>query len=179
MPAINGFDLLKLLRASNIPQAQSVPVIAVTARSDMQREEFTVHGFAGCLHKPFTVSELLHELNMEDKGMEVMEVSETSACPGYKFSSLTAFSVDHPEAAKSILESFMAETRLNADVDEMAAVSHKMIPLFTLIGAAELVALLKLLETSHGVPFTGELKEHALAALVLIEDVITQATAFP
>lgn len=77
MPAINGFDLLKLLRASNIPQAQSVPVIAVTARSDMQREEFTVHGFAGCLHKPFTVSELLHELNMEDKGMEVMEVSET------------------------------------------------------------------------------------------------------
>ena len=189
MPAINGFDLLKLLRASNIPQAQSVPVIAVTARSDMQREEFTVHGFAGCLHKPFTVSELLHELNMEDKGMEVMEVSETSACPGYKFSSLTVFSVDDPEAAKSILESFVAETRLNAerlqkaveneDVDEMAAVSHKMIPLFTLIGAAELVALLKLLETSHGVPFTGELKEHALAALVLIEDVITQATAFP
>ena len=71
-----------------------------------QREEFTAHGFAGCLHKPFTVSELLHELNMEDKGMEVMEVSETSACPGYKFSSLTAFSVDDPEAAKSILESF-------------------------------------------------------------------------
>ena len=67
----------------------------------------------------------------------------------------------------------------NEDVDEMAAVSHKMIPLFTLIGATELVALLKLLETSHGVPFTGELKEHALAALVLIEDVITQATAFP
>ena len=189
MPAINGFDLLKLLRASNIPQAQSVPVIAVTARSDMQREEFTVHGFAGCLHKPFTVRELLHELNVEDKGGEVTEVSETSACPGYKFSSLTAFSVDDPEAAKSILESFVAETRLNAerlqkavendDVDEMAAVSHKMIPLFTLIGAAELVALLKLLETSHGVPFTGELKERALAALVLIEDVITQATAFP
>lgn len=189
MPAINGFDLLKLLRASNIPQAQSVPVIAVTARSDMQREEFTAHGFAGCLHKPFTVSELLHELNVEDKGKEVTEVSEASACPGYKFSSLTVFSVDDPEAAKSILESFVAETRLNAerlqkaveneDVDEMAAVSHKMIPLFTLIGATELVALLKLLETSHGVPFTGELKEHALAALVLIEDVITQATAFP
>ncbi len=189
MPAINGFDLLKLLRASNIPQAQSVPVIAVTARSDMQREEFTVHGFAGCLHKPFTVSELLHELDVEDKGVEVAEVSETSACPGYKFSSLTAFSVDDPEAAKSILESFVAETRLNAerlqkaveneDVDEMAAVSHKMIPLFTLIGAAELVALLKLLETSHGVPFTGELKERALAAFVLIEDVIAQATALP
>ena len=40
MPAINGFDLLKLLRASNLPQAQAIPVIAVTARSDMKPEEF-------------------------------------------------------------------------------------------------------------------------------------------
>lgn len=31
MPAINGFDLVKLLRASNIPQAKTIPVIAVTA----------------------------------------------------------------------------------------------------------------------------------------------------
>lgn len=52
MPAINGFDLLKLLRASNLPQAQAIPVIAVTARSDMKPEEFKEYGFAGCLHKP-------------------------------------------------------------------------------------------------------------------------------
>ena len=51
MPAINGFDLLRLLRASNIPQAQAIPVIAVTARSDMQREDFTAHGFSGCLQQ--------------------------------------------------------------------------------------------------------------------------------
>ena len=56
MPAINGFDLLKLLRASNLPQAQAIPVIAVTARSDMKPEEFKEYGFAGCLHKPFTVA---------------------------------------------------------------------------------------------------------------------------
>ena len=59
MPAMNGFDLLRLLRASNIPQAKTIPVIAVTARSDMKREEFLQHGFAGSLHKPFTVNELL------------------------------------------------------------------------------------------------------------------------
>ena len=57
MPAMNGFDLLRLLRASNIPQAKTIPVIAVTARSDMKREEFLQHGFAGSLHKPFTVNE--------------------------------------------------------------------------------------------------------------------------
>ena len=59
MPAINGFDLLKLLRASNIPQAKTIPIIAVTARSDMNEAEFLEHGFAGCLHKPFTVKELI------------------------------------------------------------------------------------------------------------------------
>ena len=62
MPAMNGFDLLRLLRASNIPQAKTIPVIAVTARSDMKREEFLQHGFAGSLHKPFTVNELLAEI---------------------------------------------------------------------------------------------------------------------
>ena len=49
MPAMNGFDLLNLLRASNIPQAKTIPVVAVTARSDMKREEFLQHGFAGSL----------------------------------------------------------------------------------------------------------------------------------
>lgn len=52
MPAINGFDLLKLLRASNIPQARAIPVIAVTARSEMGEQDFREYGFAGCLHKP-------------------------------------------------------------------------------------------------------------------------------
>ena len=55
MPAINGFDLVKLLRASNIPQARNIPVIAVTARSEMDEKALHEHGFAGCLHKPFTV----------------------------------------------------------------------------------------------------------------------------
>lgn len=59
MPAINGFDLLKLLRASNIPQAHEIPIIAVTARSEMDDQSLQAHGFAGCLHKPFTAKELL------------------------------------------------------------------------------------------------------------------------
>ena len=155
MPAINGFDLLKLLRASNLPQAQAIPVIAVTARSDMKPEEFKEYGFAGCLHKPFTVAELFRELNAE--GID-------------------------PEAAKSIMESFVTETRLNAerlqkaadaaDMDEVAAVSHKMIPLFTLIGATELVAELKILEGLRGTPFTAGQRQRALRSLALIEDII-------
>ena len=190
MPAINGFDLLKLLRASNLPQAQAIPVIAVTARSDMKPEEFKEYGFVGCLHKPFTVAELFRELNAEGIGQtsavrsevaaETVEASSPDA--PYDFSALTAFSGDDPEAAKSIMESFVTETRLNAerlqkaadaaDMDEVAAVSHKMIPLFTLIGATELVAELKILEGLRGTPFTAGQRQRALRSLALIEDII-------
>lgn len=191
MPAINGFDLLNLLRASNIPQAKTIPIIAVTARSDMQPEEFTAYGFAGCLHKPFTVAELLRVLNIEDIPQALSSQSKavlndtadlSSSSPSYNFSALTAFSGDDPEAAKSILESFVSETRLNAerlqkavdvkDMVEVAAVAHKMIPLFTLIGATELVEQLKILELSGGTPFTEEQEKRALHSLTLIEDVI-------
>jgi CheY-like chemotaxis protein/CheY-specific phosphatase CheX/anti-sigma regulatory factor (Ser/Thr protein kinase) len=191
MPAINGFDLLKLLRASNLPQAQAIPVIAVTARSDMKPEEFKEYGFAGCLHKPFTVAELFRELNAEGIGQTSAVQSEVAAAETveasspdapYDFSALTAFSGDDPEAAKSIMESFVTETRLNAerlqkaadaaDMDEVAAVSHKMIPLFTLIGATELVAELKILEGLRGTPFTAGQRQRALRSLALIEDII-------
>ena len=203
MPAMNGFELLQLLRASNIPQARFIPVIAVTARSDMKREEFTAHGFAGCLHKPFTVQELLQEVDpasttdintsTTDNNTSTMDTNQklpsSDTNPGYHFSALTAFSGDDPEAAKSILESFVSETRLNAErlqkaidarnMDEVAAVSHKMIPIFTLIGATELVNLLKLLEVSRGTPFTSEQEDRARGALVLIESVIGQLISSP
>lgn len=187
MPAISGFDLLRLLRASNIPQAKTIPVVAVTARSDMKREEFTSQGFAGCLHKPFTMQELLCELCGEHPIASVpangdKENEPSPASSGYNFSALTAFAEDDPEAAKAIITSFVSETRTNAErlrkateaqhMEEIAAVSHKMIPVFTLIGAVKLVGLLKELEVSRHLPFSDEVGLKAGIALSLIEDVI-------
>ena len=185
MPAMNGFDLLRLLRASNIPQAKTIPVIAVTARSDMKREEFLQHGFAGSLHKPFTVNELLAEIGVLQADIATVDAAPSSTL---NFSALTAFSGDDPDAAKSILETFVTETRLNVDrlrqaletedTDGIAAMGHKMLPLFTLLGANDLVTLLKELEASRGVPFDEKIKEKSLAALNLIEDILEQAFLF-
>ncbi|ADV43141.1 hybrid sensor histidine kinase/response regulator [Bacteroides helcogenes] len=170
MPAINGFDLLDLLRASNIPQARSIPVVAVTARSDMKREEFTEHGFAGCLHKPFSIRDLFREVGGD-----------------YDFAMLTAFAEDDSEAAEAIMESFVSETRLNADrlrkaieacdMSEIAAVSHKMLPVFTLLKAVELTALLRELEESRDLPFAEPVCRKAQAALSCIEDLLKMAAA--
>lgn len=180
MPAINGFDLLKLLRASNISQARNIPVIAVTARSDMQREIFIEAGFAGCLHKPFTVSELLRELS---GNVSLDKTPETVVATSYDFSALTAFSGNDTEAAVAILDSFLTESRLNMErlreglqtenVEILADVAHKMIPLFALIGASDLVKLLRHLEGTCGTDFTDEVSVLTQRILVSVEDVLS------
>ena len=142
MPAINGFDLVKLLRASNIPQARNIPVIAVTARSEMDEKALHEHGFAGCLHKPFTVKELLVTLNEGQMSADEAHITHdmqliADALPKdtlFNFSALTAFSEDDPEAACSIIRTFIEETGKNADrmqqaltdreVDGIAAMAH-------------------------------------------------------
>lgn len=192
MPAMNGFELLRLLRASNIPLARDIPVIAVTARSDMQREEFVAHGFAGCLHKPFTVRELWEELarvgvapSMPSPAEAAMADAPAVAKEGLDFSALTAFSGDDEAAARSIVESFVEETRQNllrlrealeqGNADTLAAVAHKMIPLFTLIGAGQTVTLLRRLEAAKGQPLDEALKAVAQEALDGVEEVLEAA----
>lgn len=184
MPAINGFDLVKLLRASNIPQAKTIPVIAVTARSEMDKAALTKHGFAGCLHKPFTVRELL--LTINEGQLAADEAHVTRDMPHeLDFSALTAFSGDDPEAARSILRSFIEETGKNAarmqqalndkDVDGIAAMAHKLLPLFTMIGASEAIAPLKELEVCRNGEFTEEVKENTVHVLEVIREVISSA----
>ncbi|SHE56927.1 Signal transduction histidine kinase [Bacteroides faecichinchillae] len=196
MPAINGFDLVKLLRASNISQARTIPIIAVTARSEMDEEALHEHGFAGCLHKPFTIKELLSvvyggqvvldkeklltdEVKTQSPPTPSCNSSETSSL---NFSSLTAFSEDDPEAAQNIIKSFIEETIKNAaqmqcsldnkQVDGIAAMAHKLLPLFTLIGAVEIVPKLSWLEGRRSEEFTQEIHITTKEVLNLIQKVI-------
>ena len=187
MPALNGFELVRLLRASNIPLARTIPIVAVTARSDMQREELAAHGFAGCLHKPFTVQELLDELARMGHPAPSPAAAPPPSAPspaGIDLSALTAFSADDPEASRSILSSFVEETRENVrslhraladgDTGRLSAVAHKMIPLFTLIGATRLVALLRQLEAAKGQQPDGRLRDTVTEVLAGVEQVVKQ-----
>ena len=188
MPAINGFDLLKLLRASNIAQAKNIPMVAVTARSDMSEESFREHGFAGRLHKPFTVQELLEVLKCTSREVPAF-VAPAEAVENrggrFDFDALLAFSADDAEAALSIIDSFITETRKNqallteagqtADADKVAALAHKMLPLFTLLQAAEAAALLAWLEQQRGTVYCEEINTKIAAALRATEEVVEQA----
>ena len=226
MPAINGFDLLKLLRASNIPQAKTIPIIAVTARSDMNEAEFLEHGFAGCLHKPFTVKELIQltidsgqltvdsgqltvesgQLRVDSGQLTVKEkplVWSTVAQPtvncqlstvnsltvnSLNFKALAAFSEYEPEATRSIISSFIEETEKNIgrmkkaledeDMAGIAGMSHKLLPLLTLIGAGNIVPLLSWLEARRDEDISDEVKQKTEAVLPLLWLVVEEARKY-
>ena len=167
MPAMDGFSLLTLLRSSNLPQARTIPVIAVTARSEMEEGEFERHGFAGYLNKPFTVNDL----------RKILQPNLTA---------LTAFSAGDEEASRQIIQSFIVETGkdlgamqqalANSNVDGIAAVAHKLIPLFTLINAKLVVPLLIRLDNKSNANFTAEIKEETERVIDLINRILTDTS---
>ena len=185
MPAMNGFELLHHLRSQDFAQAQSIPVIAITARGDMNENDFLQKGFAGMLQKPFNQSELKKVVknalthltvsdNIPDTSPAQKEAHETSTHTDlpYNFSPLTAFSEDDPEAAKEILRTFAQETQKNMeklqaaisnkDMEALCATAHKMLPTFLMIEAQKAIPLLKWLEQQRGTQtYTPEAEQAA------------------
>lgn len=59
MPETNGYEVLELLRSSDIGNSKTIPVIVATASGSCTEEELTAQGFAACLFKPFDMAELM------------------------------------------------------------------------------------------------------------------------
>ena len=186
MPAMNGFELLKHLRSLSLPQAQFIPVIAITARGDMDENDFRQKGFAGMLQKPFNQSDLKtvlkavmfgEEANPETARQEIPR-KELATEGTYNFSPLTAFSEDDPEAAREILRTFTQETRKNLekiqvalqaeDMETLCAVAHKMLPTFLMIEARQAIPSLQWLEQQRGTHTYSP--EAARAASLVVEE---------
>ena len=59
MPEVNGYDVLELLRTSEIGNSQTIPIVAATAAGYVEEEELKRKGFAAVLYKPYSIDELL------------------------------------------------------------------------------------------------------------------------
>ena len=59
MPEVNGYEVLELLRTSEIGNSQTIPVVAATAAGYVEEEELKAKGFAAILSKPYSIDELL------------------------------------------------------------------------------------------------------------------------
>ena len=159
MPSMNGFELLKKVRALNPPAHAQLPVVAITARNDMQEAFFREHGFATCLYKPFNQKDLAQAIRkaLGEACPEVKEapgkpeVAPSQTSPAIDLEPLTEFAGDDRNAAQEILNTFLQETLLHAkafkkayeqkDKAEICRIAHKLLPTFTLVGAPCIKAL--------------------------------------
>lgn len=159
MPSMNGFDVLKNIRSLNPHAHAQLPVVAITARNDMQEAFFRKHGFATCLYKPFNQKDLAQAIRkaLGDVQPEVKEepgkaeAEPSSASPVIDLAPLTEFAGDDRNAALEILNTFLQETLLHAEAfkkayeqkekAEICRIAHKLLPTFTLVGAPCIKAL--------------------------------------
>ncbi|WP_099465204.1 ATP-binding protein [Parabacteroides provencensis] len=149
MPGMDGFHLLDMIRTSGIQGTEKVPVIALSASVSKEHDHYLDAGFTAFLNKPFTATLLISLLN---KLLTINLEVKTEL----NFSSLTAFAGEDKEASASILHTFSEETNKSIVLlqeakskhnrEEVARLSHKLIPLFTMLGANTLVQQLRLLE---------------------------------
>lgn len=59
MPEMNGYEVLELLRSSEVGNSRSIPVVAATAAGYVTEDELKGKGFAALLPKPYSIDELL------------------------------------------------------------------------------------------------------------------------
>ena len=123
MPEINGFELLELLRTSNVGNSKTIPVVVTTASGSCSREELMERGFSGCLLKPFSISEL-------------MEVSDKCALKGNRnekpdFTSLLSYGNETVMLDKLITETekemqSVRDAEQRKDLQELDALTHHL-----------------------------------------------------
>jgi len=149
MPEINGFDLLELLRTSNVGNSKTIPVVVTTASGSCSKEELMERGFSGCLLKPFSISEL-------------MEVSDKCAMKGNRnekpdFTSLLSYGNEAIMLEKLVAETekemqAIREAGLKKDLQELDALTHHLRSSWEILRANQPLRELYKLLHSDGTP---------------------------
>ena len=183
MPSADGFGVLEAVRGVD----PGLKVVAVSARGDLGAADFAARGFAGCLRKPFTYSELMAAIRAACGSGEIVPQGgdpEIPSADGVDFTALTAYAGDDPEAARSILRSFAEQTAGNCaeleralgegDAATVKTLAHKMLPIFTMLGAAEVAETLRRGETCEG-PLPEALCGELRAAAGKIRAIVAEA----
>ena len=123
MPEINGFELLELLRTSNVGNSRNIPVVVTTASGSCSKEELIGCGFADCLLKPFSISELME---VSDKCAMKMEQIEKP-----DFTSLLSYGNESVMLDKLITETekemqAIRDAERRKDLQELDALTHHL-----------------------------------------------------
>ena len=172
MPDINGFELLELLRASNVGNSRTIPVVVTTASSSCSKEELIERGFAGCLLKPFSISEL-------------MEISDKCAIKGKQnekpdFTSLLSYGNEAVMLEKLITETEKEMQSLRyaeqrKDLPELDALTHHLRSSWEILRADRPLRELYKLIHHNGTPDNKAIGNAVRAVLVKGSEIIRLA----
>ncbi len=150
MPDMNGFELVERIRMGQFENAKTVPVIALSASSNIPEQKYIEAGFSGFLEKPFSLDKVLNIIE-QYIGKSVL-MSEEQGDEEIGFNALIHFATDDVEAAQNIIRSFIEENEKNTNQLRQAVkednwntvknVAHKMLPLVRMVTSGEIIALL-------------------------------------
>ena len=117
MPEVNGYEVLELLRTSEIGNSQTIPVVAATAAGYVEEEELKGKGFAAVLYKPYSINELLVVTERCIKRNKTSRID---------LSSLLAFGEKRRTLEKLVTttQSDMEEVRKAAEAKDMKALDN-------------------------------------------------------
>ena len=173
MPGTNGFDLLALLRNSNIGNSCTIPVIAMTARGDRDKEAFLNAGFTDCIYKPFSSSELLSLISAIKK----QQVDEKQRID---FSTMLSEVSD----GITLLHSFVAQSEKdreelesamkNNDRIKMREAAHRMQPSWDLLHTGDMLMAYRTL-LKDGTQDDGVIREHTRQIINYTSTLIAEA----
>ena len=129
MPGTNGFDLLTLLRNSNIGNSRTIPIVAMTARGDKDKEAFLHAGFTDYIYKPFSSSELLGLLSR-------IKTNRREEKPEVDFSLILSEVSDKHKALLSLISQSdkdreeLDAAMKNVDRQKLREIIHRMQPMW-------------------------------------------------
>lgn len=167
---MSGFDLLELLRDANIGNSKSVPILAMTGRTERKVEDFIDAGFSGCLLKPFSYAELTQAIAnsvKEDATFKIPKADFTTLLQGEDdVNGMLTLLIEQTEAEVSELKSAL-ET---GDVQTISFLQHKLESRWELLGIVK--PMLKLRDALKGRGDMGKAIENVVKTA---EQLISQA----
>lgn len=172
MPEISGFELLELLRSSNVGNSKSIPIVVTTASGSCSKEELIGRGFAGCLFKPFSISELME---VSDNCAMIMTQDEVP-----DFSTLLSYGNESAMLEKLITETekemqAVKDAEQKKDLQELDTLTHHLRSSWEILRADQ--PLRELYKLLHGsvVPDNEALHNAVTAVLNRGTEIIRQA----
>jgi len=161
MPVLDGFELIKNIREKDT--IMHLPVIALSGRTDLEKQVYIDAGFDDKLLKPYKFATLKNTI------AEVLDLEQTEAvkknnteAPSqlqtglFDLSEIYEFAGQDQDAFKEIINAFLEGTqesleqlkaaKENDDVEELGKTAHRMLPMLRQMHATHITPYLQRLE---------------------------------